>query len=267
MGKLQGVKDTLYIPLTARIYASKKIPEFFYDEKALELEKELPDHSVEENANEYMHIASVARFAIFDTVIREFIAAHGICNIVNLGCGLETCYYRIQDLRATFYELDLPEVIAIRRNVLGESEKEVLLSGSLFDVEWTKQVNTKLPTLMVVAGVFQYFHTEEVEAFLKQVKEIFEDAEIVFDAASGKDLKGANKMVQKTGNVDAMMYFSIDDSAAFAKKNNIILRKEYPFFTQARKALKGKVGLYTRIAMWVVDTGNMGKVLHFKLNQ
>lgn len=30
----KGVEDTLYIPLTARIYASKKFPKFFYDENS-----------------------------------------------------------------------------------------------------------------------------------------------------------------------------------------------------------------------------------------
>ena len=39
--KLCGVEDTLYIPLVARIYASKRFPDFFYDEKSLELEEHI----------------------------------------------------------------------------------------------------------------------------------------------------------------------------------------------------------------------------------
>ena len=46
MSRLQGVADTLYIPLTARIQVSKRFPDFFYDETALALEKELPDDSI-----------------------------------------------------------------------------------------------------------------------------------------------------------------------------------------------------------------------------
>ena len=33
-----GVADTLYIPLAARVYVSKRFPEYFFDPKSLELE-------------------------------------------------------------------------------------------------------------------------------------------------------------------------------------------------------------------------------------
>ena len=39
---LNGIEDTLYIPLVARIYVSEKFPEFFYDEKALSLKRYIP---------------------------------------------------------------------------------------------------------------------------------------------------------------------------------------------------------------------------------
>ena len=42
MDKFKGVADTLYIPLTARIYVSERFPEYFYDEKAVSLKNEIP---------------------------------------------------------------------------------------------------------------------------------------------------------------------------------------------------------------------------------
>lgn len=39
MNKFDGVANTLFVPLVARINISKKFPEYFMDEKALELEK------------------------------------------------------------------------------------------------------------------------------------------------------------------------------------------------------------------------------------
>lgn len=113
MGKLKGVVDTLYIPLTARINISKRFPDFFYDEKALELEKELPDDSIERNSGEYFYMASVCRYKVTDDMIRKFIKSHDRCNIINLGAGLETAYYRIKPAKALFYEMDLPEVINV----------------------------------------------------------------------------------------------------------------------------------------------------------
>lgn len=41
MEKLDGVANTLYVPLYGRIYVSKKFPEYFYDEMALKIEENL----------------------------------------------------------------------------------------------------------------------------------------------------------------------------------------------------------------------------------
>ena len=53
----EGVADTLYIPLTARIFVSKRFPDFFCDRKSLELESALPGDSIGRRANEYAHLA------------------------------------------------------------------------------------------------------------------------------------------------------------------------------------------------------------------
>ena len=42
MKKFEGVANTLFVPLVARIAISKEFPEYFYDLKALELEPDLP---------------------------------------------------------------------------------------------------------------------------------------------------------------------------------------------------------------------------------
>ena len=52
MSKFQGVADTLYIPLTARIYVSEHFPDYFYDEKALELKNEKPYEEIAKKSNE-----------------------------------------------------------------------------------------------------------------------------------------------------------------------------------------------------------------------
>ena len=56
-----GVEDTLYIPLIARIYVSERFPEFFYDDKALSLKQYIPKDYIEKNADEYFNMASVCR--------------------------------------------------------------------------------------------------------------------------------------------------------------------------------------------------------------
>lgn len=266
MSKFKGVADTLFIPLTARIYMSRRFPQYFYDAKALELESVLPDNSIEKKSSEYTMVASVARYYNLDEMAKKFIAAHPRCNIVNLGCGLETAYFRIQNPAVMFYEMDLPEVIEVRKKVLGEQVNEKLIAGDLFDLKWADEVeDITLPTLLIVSGVFEYFHEEEILSFIKKAKAVFDDAELIFDATNSTGIKYTNKYVKKTGNTSAMMYFYVDDCEAFAKKAAVKLIEWRPFYTAARKMIGKKTGLYTRIAMKVCDDQARAKLLHLKL--
>ncbi|MDO4539023.1 MAG: class I SAM-dependent methyltransferase [Coriobacteriales bacterium] len=264
----QGVADTLYIPLTARIYVSKRFPQYFYDPKALELESAIPGASIAEKSNEYQMIASVARYYNLDEMVLAYGAQHAsACNIVNLGCGLETMWWRLHDKlpQARFYDMDLPEVIATRQRVLGEAPTETLIAGDLFDMAWAEAVDKSLPTLLIVSGVFQYFHNEEVLGFIARAKAFFADGELIFDATNSKGIKYTNKYVQKTGNNSAMMYCAIDDVPAFAREAKCELLEHRPFFVATRKMLKGKVGIYSKVAMWVTDHSNRAFLVHLKL--
>ncbi len=265
MSKLSGVSDTLFIPLVARIYVSKTFPHYFYDEKSLQLEKEIPSDVIAKKSGQYELLASVARYDNFDDMIRRFIQKHGEVNIINLGCGLETAYYRIADPKATFYEIDFPDVIEHRRAALGEEEKEILLGYSLLDLNWVRHVDRSKPSLMIVSGVFQYLHEEDILRFLKDVRQELPGSEIAFDFTNSKGIKYTNKYVQKTGNGEAMMHFSIDDENEFAQKADAEILEYRVFFTRTRKVIKKGLTLYSKIAMWVCDSGKRASILHLKL--
>ena len=265
MSNFSGVIDTLFIPLTARIYISKRFPEYFYDPKCLELETKIPPELLVKKSNQYQQFANVSCSFNMDRIVRKFIEDNGKANIVNLGCGLETNYWRINDPRATFYELDFPEVIENRRMVLGESEKDVLLPYSLLDLRWTERVDASIPTLLTARGVFEYLHIEEVIQFLLDVREKLPHAEVVFDCPNSKGIGYTNRYVKKTGNASALIHFYVDDARQFAKRCGATLLSEQTFFTETRKIVKKGLNLYTKIAMKVVDKGGMGKVIHLKL--
>ncbi|MBR1711513.1 MAG: class I SAM-dependent methyltransferase [Clostridia bacterium] len=265
MSKFEGVADTLFIPLNGRIQVSKRFPEYFYDEKAISLEASIPGTSLQEQTSEFNILCSAARYHNMDGMMQAFIDAHPDANIVILGCGLETAYDRMKRKQAKFYEMDLPEVIAGRRKTLGERENETLISGDLFDLAWTEDIDRNRPTMIVVSGVFQYFREEKILLFIHNLQGIFKDAELVFDAVNSTGIKYAEKYVKKTGNNSAMMYFYVDDCEVFAGKAGCKLIEWRPFFKDAQVMLKKKVGLYTRIAMWVTDKDARLKILHLKL--
>ena len=122
--KLQGVADTLFIPLVARIYISKRLPEYFYDAMALSLEKHLPDESIQKSSSEYAHLASVARYYNLDSMTKNFLAAHERCNVINLGAGLETAYFRLNSQNAVFYEMSPLRKVTVEKKLVKKVSKK-----------------------------------------------------------------------------------------------------------------------------------------------
>lgn len=266
MSNFKGVPDTLFIPLTARIYISKRFPYYFYDEKCLEIEKLIPNELLVKKSNQYQNFANVSCFFNMDRIVKGFIGKNEECNIINLGCGLETNYYRINDKRATFYELDLPEVIENRRKVLPELEKDIYLPYSMFDLKWCQCIDRNKPTLITARGVFEYFEVDEIVNLLINISKEIPHAEIVFDTPNSKAIGYTNRYVKKTGNKDALIKFYIDDDIEFSNRINAELISSETFFTETRKIIKKGLNLYTKIAMRMVDSKRMGKIIHLKLS-
>ena len=71
MQKFEGVANTLFVPLVARIAVSKEFPEYFYDAKALELEQYLPAGATR-GASQYTNMASVSRYYNMDKMVVTF---------------------------------------------------------------------------------------------------------------------------------------------------------------------------------------------------
>ena len=263
---LQGVEDTLYIPLYARIYASKRFPDYFYDEKALLLEDSNSLKTIAENTFEYFNMASVCRQQTIDKKIISFLENNHACNVVFLGAGLETAYFRIRNDVSNFYEVDLEHVIALREKLLGYGKNEKLIGCDMFSMEWVKYLDTTKHTLIVLAGVFQYFTKERIIHFIRQIQSGIPKCEMIFDATDSIGLKRANQFVRRTGNLNAEMYFAIDNPYEFAKDTNTKLLSVSGFFTDALKQCRG-LKLITKIIMFFSDRLKRTMVIHLRLNQ
>ena len=266
MERFEGVANTLFVPLVARIAVSKEFPEYFTDRKALELEPYLPEDATK-GSSQYSNLASVARYYNMDRMVTAFAAEHPVCSVVYLGAGLETAYDRLHDRLpgVRWYQCDLPEVIEARRKVFGQRERETTIPGDMFRMEWSPQVDSSLPVLLIVSGVFLYFHEEEVVGFIRNCMAAFPGAEMIFDATSKSGLLYTNWFIKRTGNKSALMYFGIDDSAGFGQKCGTSLLEERTFFPDALKMLGKKLNLITKIFMRIAEWKKQVLILRLKL--
>ncbi|MEG0919103.1 MAG: class I SAM-dependent methyltransferase [Anaerovoracaceae bacterium] len=262
--KLRGVEDTLFIPLAARVLASKEFPQYFYDEKSLQFKELEQIKSINSKSSEYSMLASVSRYFVMDEIVKSFMEKNENAVIVNLGVGLETMNYRLKSYKGHFVQVDFPAVMEARQHLLGKADNETILECDVSDFTWANEIDENSPVLLVASGVFQYFKPETVSDFIKKAKDKFNNAELLFDVTDEVGIKYAQRYVKKTGNQSAMMYFFVNDPKEFCKKENIELILERGFFAEARKQLKG-LKLYTKIAIKVVEDNKRVKLIHSKL--
>ena len=141
------VAETLLIPLYMRAKESRRKDAILRDQQAEQLVESIDyDYSKFDGAS-LSAVGCVVRGLYFDNAIRRFIATHRNPVVVNVGCGLDTRYQRIEEHdKATFYEMDLPEVIDLRRELLPEPKGDRYIAGSLLETQWMDDLRETHPS-------------------------------------------------------------------------------------------------------------------------
>lgn len=180
------VAETLLIPLYMRAKESKRKKSFILkDELAEKLADEIDyDYSKFDTAK-FSYVGCAVRGWFYDRIIQEFISSHTHPVVVNIGCGLDTRFQRIKEKsNALFYEMDLPEVIALRLKLIPEPEEDVYIGASLLDVDWMDELKNRHPDgsfIIIAEGVLMYFYEKQVKQFLNRIAERFEGGLLCFD--------------------------------------------------------------------------------------
>ena len=86
--------------------------------------------------------------------------------MVALGEGFETQFWRVDNGRLRWLTLDLPEVVAVRREVLPDGPRIRTLSGSAANSEWIAQVDRERPVIITAQGLLPYFERDDVHRIL-----------------------------------------------------------------------------------------------------
>ena len=77
--------------------------------------------------------------------------------MVNLGCGLDDTGRQCDNGTCRLYNLDLPDVIAVRDQLLPAGEREENIPCDLSDTAWFQRIDVSGGAVFFAAGVFYYF--------------------------------------------------------------------------------------------------------------
>jgi len=249
--ELGNIQKTLLLPLWGRAVETKKLKPKLIDNVAVEIINKIDyDFStITTNISFVTQLAWIARSFHIDNSIKAFLSVHPDASIVNLGCGLDTTYERINNEKLFWYDLDLPDVIELRKIFLNETGNRKFITASLLDDRWTSHIKNKKNVFFIAAGVLYYFDETQVKQFISLLAERFPSSEIIFDAVTPQGLAAANKRVIKDSGMDESAYLKWSIKNAKVLQNwdprvNII--EEYMLFKGFKKPLtfKEKYGTF-----------------------
>src|SRR5512136_3034130 len=155
---LNAVSQTLLIPLYFRAMESQRPDALVHDPKAVELVGSLDCDFSGVRKLEREQVNFLLRMREFDRLARAFLAEHPDGVIVDLGCGLDTRFERVDNGQVDWYGLDLPEVIELRRELLEETPRSHFIGCSVLDFSWMGEI-TRPDALSGQAGQAGLAHT------------------------------------------------------------------------------------------------------------
>ena len=144
--------------------------------------------------------------------VRDYLKAYPRAAVVNLGCGLDDTFRKCDNGFCKGYNIDMPDVIAIRNELLPAGEREQNLGCDLNDETWMNSIDASGGAVFFAAGVFYYFRTEAVKALFGKMARHFPGAVLVFDSCNGRGARMMTRTwLKEAGITDVNALFSLDN--------------------------------------------------------
>ncbi|HXK11024.1 MAG TPA: class I SAM-dependent methyltransferase [Vicinamibacteria bacterium] len=262
---LGSVQKTLLLPLWGRAVETRRRRPLLVDRAAVEIVGKL-DYDFSTMATRLhpvTRLAWIARALHVDRTVQGFLARNPEATVVNVGCGLDTTFERVDNGRLTWVDLDLPDVIQLRRRLVTESERRRMVAGSVFDAGWPRQLETAHGLMLVAAGVLYYFEEGRVRELLPRLAGSFPGGEMVFDTSSRRGVRIANERVIRDGGMDesAVLKWGIDRPRDVARwDRRIEVLEAHRLFRGITRRLPWRA----RLATLLSDALNIMSIAHLR---
>jgi O-methyltransferase involved in polyketide biosynthesis len=265
--QLGSVQQTLLLPLWGRAIETQKQKPLLVDEKAVSIINTIPyDFAlISKNIKSLSRLSWIARSIYFDDEIKAFISLYPEATIVNIGCGLDTTFDRVDNGRIQWIDLDLPDTIELRKKYISETDRRHFIAKSVFDTSWYELIDSKNNVMLLIAGVLYYFDEIDVKRLFGNFHAFLPGVEVIFDYASKLGIKISNKAVIEKGGMDKAAYLkwginNIMEIETWGKYITVIGN------TAMYKAHKKNYSFIRRIGMNIADAMKIMSLAHIRIN-
>lgn len=266
-----SIEETMIMPFWGRAVYSKKFPSLLEDQKAIEIMSRMSyDFSeIQTYSNEYSGIVFLARARNFDEALIQYLQRYPEATVVNLGAGLDTTFYRVDNGKIMWYDLDLPEAISFRKQFLSEGKRNKYIAKSIFDYSWFNdiQFSPEKGIFFIAGGLFMYFKEAKIKQLLLEMANHFSRGELVFDIGSCIGRLISNLSIRRSGRKDYYWHFYVQRPKGRFEKwsDHIELVDSFTFWSKTPKNTDWHIK--TRMIIFFSDLLKLGRIIHLRFKK
>ena len=189
----------------------------------------------------HTQVSIVVRTELLDKAVMVFMDGNPDGIIVNIGCGLDTRFHRLDNGSIHWYNLDLPKPIKIRKHFFEETERYKMIAKSVFDYTWIDNIKADGPVLIIIEGVMIYFTENEVQTLMNKLVNSFKSAEMLIEITTPHMVKQSkeNDLINKQYQINATLKWGVKNGIELEKINNKIkFIEEWHYFDFHRNRWK-----------------------------
>ena len=255
------VQETLIIPLFGRLVCSERFPQLFSDPEAkricdsLDYDFSEKRKKMESPAGLFGALEVAQRQYDLQCEVKAYLKAHPRAAVVNLGCGLDDSFRKCDNGLCRGYNLDFPDVIAVRDALLPAGAREENIACDLNDLSWMDRIDASGGAIFFAAGVFYYFKTAELKTLFPAMAERFPGAVLAFDACNARGAKLMRKTwLKEAGITDVGAYFSLENENELKVWSDRFASVTAKSYMRGYRDIYREVGAFHRLMLRFCDS-------------
>ena len=245
--KLGDVQTTALIPLAIKASETMRPKERIKDEKAVEIIRALNVDPAP--YDKFMsHEGVVARTIMLDRQLKGIIKKAPDTVVVNLGAGFDNRFSRVDNGKIHWFDLDLPDAIAVRKKVFPDQERVTMLAASALESDWCAEVQNvlagrKAKPVFLAEGLFMYFTLDQIKTLLLVLRDNFPEGGTLIAEQNNKLMQKNEKYHDTVKTTNAHFVSGTDSAQEIADLvEGIRLVEEHSFNEEMKKySIRGKL--------------------------
>lgn len=190
---VDGIPESMLRALYARAKESRKANGFIKCRKTEQIVEKLDYDFSAVDKTYVLGRGAIARMILLDKMVADFIAKNPTATIVNIACGADTRFYRVDNGQIHWYNLDLPMTIEARKRLMEDEDRVFDIAKSALDETWAEDVEADGPVLIISETLSMYLQQEEVRKIFSIIRKRFKEATVFMEVTASYIVKHATE--------------------------------------------------------------------------